>query len=80
MALVFFVYLCLIVWLLALVIIFFEFLFVTLCVSYLGHLKTLGTQMGYPIAVLIWVVVKINDQTGFWFISLSRKCQPCLSN
>ena len=28
----------------------------------MGHLKTLGTQMGYPIGVLIWVVVEINDQ------------------
>ena len=24
-------------------------------------LKTLGTQMGYPIQALIWVAVKVND-------------------
>ena len=35
---------------------------------FLGHLKTLGTQMGYPIGVLIWVVVEINDQTIFRYI------------
>ena len=40
------------------------------------HLKTLGTQTGYLIGVFIWVVVKINVQTGFRFILLSRKCQP----
>ena len=45
-----------------------------------GHLKTLGTQTGYPIGILIWVVVKINDQTGFRFILLSRRCQHGLPN
>ena len=46
----------------------------------LDHLKTVGTQMGYPIGVLIWVAVKINDQIGFWFILSSRRCQSCLPN
>ena len=41
-----------------------------------GHLKTLGTEMGYPIGVLIWVVVEVNDQTIFRSILLSRRCQP----
>ena len=45
-----------------------------------GHLKTLGIQMGYPIGVLIWVVVKINDQTPFRFILLSWGCQLVLPN
>ena len=45
-----------------------------------GHLKTLGTQMDYPIGVLIWVVVEINDQTVFRSILLSRRCQPGLPN
>ena len=35
-------------------------------------MKILGTQMGYPIGVLIWVVVKIDNQNGFWFILLSE--------
>ena len=43
-----------------------------------GHLKVLGTQMGYPIGVLIWVVVEINDQTICRSILLSRRCQPGL--
>ena len=34
----------------------------------MGHLKTLGTQMGYPIGVPIWVVIKINDQFLVKFI------------
>ena len=46
----------------------------------MGHLKTLGTQMGYPIGVLIWVVVEINDQTISRSILLSRRCQPGLPN
>ena len=33
-----------------------------------GQLKTVSTQMGYPVGLLIWVVVKINDQTVFWSI------------
>ena len=45
-----------------------------------GHLKTLGNQMGYPIGVLIWVAVKINDQTIFRSILLSRRCQLGLPN
>ena len=45
-----------------------------------GHLKKLGTQMVYPIGVLIWVVVKINDQTIFPSILLSRTRQPGLPN
>ena len=35
-----------------------------------SHLKTLGTQMGYPIGVFIWVVVEINDQTVFGLFCL----------
>ena len=46
----------------------------------MGHLKTLGIQMGYPIGVLSWVAVKINDQTGFRFILLSWRCQLVLPN
>ena len=46
----------------------------------MGHLKTLSTQMGYPIGVPVWVVVEINDQTVFQSILLSRKCQPGLPN
>ena len=38
-----------------------------------GHLKTPGTQMGYPNGVLIWVVIKINDQTVFWSILASQR-------
>ena len=45
-----------------------------------GHLKRLGTQMGYPIGVLIWMVVENNDQTIFRSILLSRRCQPGLPN
>ena len=30
-----------------------------------GQLKTLGTQIGYPIRAFIWVVVKINEHTFF---------------
>ena len=45
-----------------------------------GHLKTLGTQMGYSIRVLIWVVVETNDQTIFWSILSSRRCQLALPN
>ena len=48
--------------------------------AFKGHLKALGTQMGYPIGVLIWVVVEINDQTIFWLILLSRRCQLGLPN
>ena len=43
-------------------------------------MKTLGTQMGDPILVLIWVVVKINNQTVFRSILLSRGCQTSLPN
>ena len=43
-----------------------------------GHLKTLGTQMDYPIGVLVWLVVEIYDQTIFRLILLSRRCQPDL--
>ena len=45
-----------------------------------GHLKTMGTQMGYPNAVLIWVVFEINDQTVFRSILLTRRCQHILPN
>ena len=30
-----------------------------------GHLKRVGTQVGYPIKDFIWVVAKINEQTFF---------------
>ena len=30
-----------------------------------GQLKTPGTQIGNPIEVFIWLVIKINDQTVF---------------
>ena len=46
----------------------------------LGHFKTLGTQMGYPIGLCIWVVVKINDHNSFRFTLLSRRCQLGLPN
>ena len=40
----------------------------------MGHLKTLVTQMGYPIGVLIGVVIEINDQTVFQSILASQRC------
>ena len=33
----------------------------------LDQLKTIGTKMGYPIELLISVVVKMNDQITFFF-------------
>ena len=39
----------------------------------LGQLKTLGTPMGYPSRVFIWVVININDQTVFLSILASQK-------
>ena len=50
------------------------------CLQIEGSLESSGTQMGYAIRVLIWVVVEINDQTIFWSILLSRRCQPGLPN
>ena len=35
-----------------------------------GHLKTLGTQMGYPVGLLNWEVVKTNTRQSF-----GRFCQ-----
>ena len=37
------------------------------------QLKTMSTQMGYPVGLLIWVVVKINDHTVVWPILASRR-------
>ena len=45
-----------------------------------GSLENTGYLNGYPIGVLIWVAVKINAQTGFRFILLSRRCQLGLPN
>lgn len=46
----------------------------------MGPLKTLVTQMGYPIGVLIGVVAEINYQTVLHSILLSQKCQAGLLN
>ena len=40
-----------------------------------GQLIALGAQMEYPIGVIIWVVIKITDQTIFWpNLSSQRRC------
>ena len=41
------------------------FLFLAEISNHMYQLKTLGTQMGYPIGVLVWVVIKVNDKTVF---------------
>ena len=33
--------------------------------DFLVRLKTLGTKIGYPISVLVWVVTQVNGQTIF---------------
>ena len=41
------------------------FLFLAEISNHMYQLKTLGTQMGYPNGVLVWIVIKVNDKTIF---------------
>ena len=41
------------------------FLFLAEISNHMYQLKTLGIQMEYPIGVLVWVVIKVNDKTVF---------------
>ena len=38
------------------------------------QLIALGTEIEYPVGMLIWVVTKISDQTVFWSILASQRC------